>query len=93
MYCREQLRSVKHVSFDYSGSILTVSCTDGVVYIYSLSSEQPQLLKRVDGLIQTLEGDSEASAKVVWHPDGRAFAAPTANNSETRSGLYCKMPI
>jgi len=82
MYCREQLRPVKHVSFDFSGSMLAVSCTDGVVYVYSLSSEQPQLLKRVDGLIQTLESDNEASTKIVWHPDGRAFAAPTALKGE-----------
>lgn len=78
MYLRDQLRSVKHVSFDVSGTLLAVSCTDAVVYIYSLSSEEPQLVKRLDGLIQHLEGDSQTSAKVAWHPDGRAFAAPTA---------------
>ncbi|TKA75404.1 hypothetical protein B0A55_05791 [Friedmanniomyces simplex] len=77
MYLRDQSRPVKHVSFDVSGSMIAVSCTDGIVYIYSLSSEQPQLVKRVDGLIKTLETDAEASAKVTWHPDGRAFAAPT----------------
>lgn len=77
MYLREQSRPVKHVSFDVSGTTLAVSCTDGIVYMYSLSSEQPQLLKRVDGLIKTLESDAEASGKVAWHPDGRAFAAPT----------------
>ncbi|TKA75409.1 hypothetical protein B0A55_05787 [Friedmanniomyces simplex] len=77
MHLRDQSRPVKHVSFDVSGSMIAVSCTDGIVYIYSLSSEQPQLVKRVDGLIKTLETDAEASAKVAWHPDGRAFAAPT----------------
>ncbi|OQN99604.1 hypothetical protein B0A48_14746 [Cryoendolithus antarcticus] len=79
MYCRDQLRPVKHVSFDYSGSLLAVSCTDGIIYVYSLSSELPQLVRRVDGLIPTLEGDAEASAKAVWHPDGRAFGAPTVS--------------
>ena len=74
----EQSRPVKHVSFDTSGTMLAVSCTDGMVYLYSLSSEQPQLVKRIDGLIKTLETDSEASAKVSWHPDGRAFAIPTS---------------
>ncbi|KAK3060287.1 DNA polymerase alpha accessory factor Mcl1, partial [Teratosphaeriaceae sp. CCFEE 6253] len=59
--------------------MLAVSCTDGIVYIYSLSSEQPQLVKRVDGLIKTLETDAEASANVSWHPDGRAFAAATSS--------------
>ncbi|RMZ17722.1 hypothetical protein D0860_00292 [Hortaea werneckii] len=78
MHLREQSRPVKHVSFDTSGTMLAVSCTDGMIYLYSLSSEQPQLVKRIDGLIKTLETDSEASAKVSWHPDGRAFAVPTS---------------
>ncbi|KAK5737920.1 DNA polymerase alpha accessory factor Mcl1 [Elasticomyces elasticus] len=78
MHLREQSRPVKHVAFDISGSMIAVSCTDGIVYMYSLSSEQPQLVKRVDGLIKTLETDAEASAKIAWHPDGRAFAAPTS---------------
>ncbi|KAK5105742.1 hypothetical protein LTR62_002191 [Meristemomyces frigidus] len=78
MHLREQSRPVKHVSFDVSGSMLAVSCSDGVVYMYSLSSEQPQLLKRIDGLVKTLETDAEASSKVAWHPDGRAFVAPTS---------------
>lgn len=78
MYLREQSRPVKHVSFDVSGTMLAVSCTDGIVYMYSISSTQPQLVKRVDGLVKTLETDAEASAKIAWHPDGRAFAAPTA---------------
>lgn len=77
-YLRDQLRPVKHVSFDHSGSLLAVACTDAVVYVYSLSSEEPQLIKRLDGLIQHLETDAEASAKALWHPDGRALAAPTA---------------
>lgn len=77
-YLREQQRPVKHVSFDISGTILAVSCTDGQIYMYSLSSEKPQLIKRVDGVIRMLETDSESSAQIAWHPDGRAFAAPTA---------------
>lgn len=82
MYLRDQLRPVKNVSFDPSGSLLAVSCTDGVVYVYSLSSEEPQLVKRVDGLISLLESESEASAEVSWHPDGRAFGAPNALNGK-----------
>lgn len=77
MYLREQSRSVKNVSFDTSGSTIAVSCTDGLIYMYSLSSEQPRLVQRVDGLIKTLENDSEASVKATWHPDGRAFVVPT----------------
>lgn len=85
MYLREQARPVKHVSFDVSGTLLAVSCTDGMVYMYSLSSEQPQLVKRIDGLIKTLETDAEASAKIAWHPDGRAFAAPTSTRGGTQA--------
>ncbi|KAK7514923.1 WD40-repeat-containing domain protein [Phyllosticta citriasiana] len=77
LYLREQPRPVKHISFDVSGTYLAVSCSDGLVYVYSLSSEDPQLIKKVDGLIKALETDVEASSKVIWHPDGRAFAAPT----------------
>ena len=38
----------------------------------------PELVKKVDGLIRPLETDLEASSRAIWHPDGRAFAAPTA---------------
>ncbi|TKA61016.1 hypothetical protein B0A49_09649 [Cryomyces minteri] len=77
IYLRDQTRPVKHVSFDQSGSHLAASCSDGQVYIYSLSSEQPKLVKKIDGLVKSLETDSEASSRLIWHPDGRAFAAPT----------------
>ncbi|KAK3719684.1 DNA polymerase alpha accessory factor Mcl1 [Vermiconidia calcicola] len=78
MYLREHPRPAKHVSFDISGAMVAVSCTDGLVYVYSLSSEQPQLVKRIDGLIKMLDNEAEASSKAVWHPDGRAFAAPSS---------------
>jgi chromosome transmission fidelity protein 4 len=86
LYLRDQPRPVKHVTFDPSGTILAASCSDGAVYFYSLSSEQPQLLKKVDGLIKALETDAEASSRVVWHPAGAAFGAPTlakGSNNET----------
>jgi len=82
LYLREQSRPVKHVSFDHDGSRLAVSCSDGMVYIYSVSYEEPKLLKRIDGLIKMLETDAEASSRVVWHPDGRAVAAPTATRGQ-----------
>lgn len=78
LYLRDQPKAAKHVAFDHSGTYLAVSCTDGRIYIYSLSSEEPELVKTVDGMIKSLEPDSEASSKVLWHPDGRAFATPTA---------------
>ncbi|KAI9716896.1 MAG: hypothetical protein M1812_005045 [Candelaria pacifica] len=78
LYLREQSKPVKHVSFHPSGSYLAVSCTDGVIYVYSMSTETPQLVRKVELLIQSLETDAEASSRVEWHPDGRAFAVPTA---------------
>lgn len=77
LYLRDQPRAAKHVTFDKNGTFLSVSCTDGIIYVYSLSSEEPKLIKKVDGLVKSLETEAEASSKVVWHPDGRAFAAPT----------------
>lgn len=78
LYLRDQPKPTKHLSFHPSGSYLAASCTDGVVYIYSLSTEEPKLVRKVDDLIRTLETDAEASSRAIWHPDGRAFAAPTA---------------
>lgn len=83
MYLRDQTRPAKHVSFDQSGSKLAVSCSDGIVYVYSLSSEEPQLVKKLDGLIKIMETDSHLSGKVIWHPDGRALAAPTPTKSRS----------
>ncbi|KAI4174667.1 MAG: hypothetical protein LQ348_006340 [Seirophora lacunosa] len=68
----------KHLSFHPSGSYLAVSCTDGIVYVYNISTEEPTLIKKYDGLIRRLEADDEKSSKAIWHPDGRAFAIPTA---------------
>lgn len=35
-------------------------------------------MRKVDGVIRNLETDVETSSRAIWHPDGRAFAAPTA---------------
>ena len=78
LYLRDLPKPTKHLSFHPSGAYLAVSCTDGVIYIYSLSTEEPELVRKVDGVIRSLETDVETSARAVWHPDGRAFAAPTA---------------
>ena len=78
MYLRDCPKPAKHLSFHPSGSHIAVSCTDGIVYIYSLSKEEPELVRKVDGLIRTLETDSEISSRAIWHPDGRVFAASTA---------------
>lgn len=78
LYLRELPKPTKHLSFDPSGSYIAASCTDGVVYIYRMSTETPELVRKVEGLIRSLDIESESSSRAVWHPDGRAFAAPTA---------------
>ncbi|OKL59073.1 hypothetical protein UA08_05853 [Talaromyces atroroseus] len=78
-YLREQTKGSKHVSFDPSGQFVAVSCTDGVLYIYSLvSADEPELLRKIDGAIRRLEPEDEATSRVVWHPDGTAFATAQA---------------
>lgn len=77
-YLREHNKPTKHVAFDPKGSLLTLSCTDGIIYVYSMTApEGPELIKKVDNMIGANETESEASSVVAWHPDGRAFAAPT----------------
>ncbi|KAL2054469.1 hypothetical protein ABVK25_005217 [Lepraria finkii] len=78
LYLRGLPKPAKHLSYDPSGTYIAVSCTDGIVYLYSLSTEEPEIVRKIDGLIRTLETESELSSRAVWHPDGRAFAAPTA---------------
>ena len=77
LFLREQPKPVKHVTFHPSGSYIAASCTDGIIYVYSMTKAIPELVKKVDGIIRSLETDVEASACAIWHPDGRALAAPT----------------
>lgn len=77
-YLREQTKGSKHVSFDPSGQFVAVSCTDGVLYIYSLVPDEPELVRKIDGAIRRLEPEDEATSRVVWHPDGTAFATAQA---------------
>ncbi|KAK6071316.1 WD domain-containing protein [Seiridium cupressi] len=74
---KEHGRPTKHLVFDTKGATVSLSCTDGVVYVYSLTAEEPELIRKVDGIIGALDTDSEISSVVAWHPDGRAFALPT----------------
>ncbi|KAF5721029.1 chromosome transmission fidelity 4 [Fusarium globosum] len=76
-HLREHARAVRNVSFDPQGRLVALSGTDGIVYIYSLTAEEPELIRKVDGIIGAIDGDSETSTRVAWHPDGRAFAVPT----------------
>lgn len=77
-YLREQSKGTKHVTFDPSGRYVIVSGTDGILYIYSLEEEEPQLLQKLDGVIRRLDSEAEATSRAVWHPDGTAFAAAEA---------------
>lgn len=74
---REHNKPTKHVSYHPKGDMLALSCSDGTIYVYSLTADQPELIRKVDGVIGALDTDAEASSKVVWHPDGRAFAVAT----------------
>jgi chromosome transmission fidelity protein 4 len=77
-YLRDQTKGSKHVSFDPSGRFVAVSCTDGILYIYSVVSDEPELVRKLDGVIQRLEPEVEATSRAVWHPDGTAFASAQA---------------
>ncbi len=74
---KEHGKPTKHLAFDPKGSMLALSCTDGVIYVYSMTANPPELIRKVDGVIGRMETDSETSCRVAWHPDGRAFAVPT----------------
>ncbi|KAF7548193.1 hypothetical protein G7046_g8759 [Stylonectria norvegica] len=76
-HLREHGRAARHVSFDPNGRLVAVSCTDGIIYVYSLTADEPELIHKVDGIIGAVDSESEVSTKVAWHPDGRAFAVPT----------------
>ncbi|MDI1489198.1 MAG: DNA polymerase alpha accessory factor Mcl1 [Ramalina farinacea] len=78
LYLRDLPKPAKHLSYDPSGTFLAASCTDGAVYLYSLSKEEPELKRKIQGVIRSLDIEAETSSKAAWHPDGRAFAAPTA---------------
>lgn len=78
IHLREHPRPAKHLSYHPGGSYIALSCTDGIVYIYSLSSAAAKLIRKIDGVIRSLETYAESTSRAVWHPDGRAFAASTA---------------
>ena len=77
LYLRDQSKPVKHVSFDPTGTLLSVTSHDGQILVYSMSSEQPELIKKLDGLTGNYEPDAEPNSRALWHPDGRAFAIST----------------
>ncbi|KAK3897399.1 Minichromosome loss protein 1 [Staphylotrichum tortipilum] len=78
---KEHAKPTKHLAFDPKGSLLALSCTDGVIYVYSLTADHPELIRKVDGVIGRMETEAESCCRVAWHPDGRAFAVPTPTRS------------
>jgi chromosome transmission fidelity protein 4 len=80
MILRGHTKSVKHITFHPNGNIVTTSSSDGSIYVFSITSEEATLIKKLDGIIPMVEVDSETSSKVAWHPDGSVFAAPTTSN-------------
>ena len=78
LHLRDLPKPAKHLSYDPSGTFLAASCTDGTIYLYNLSKEEPELKRKIQGVIRSLDIEAETSSKAAWHPDGRAFAAPTA---------------
>ncbi|KAH7146471.1 WD40-repeat-containing domain protein [Dactylonectria macrodidyma] len=76
-HLREHGRAVRNVSFDPKGHLVALSGVDGIIYLYSLTAEEPELIRKVDGVIGAVDSDSQVSTCVAWHPDGRAFAVPT----------------
>ncbi|OAA46206.1 WD40 repeat-like-containing domain protein [Metarhizium rileyi] len=76
-HLREHSKPARHVTLEPQGRLAALSCADGIIYIYSLTAEEPELIRKVDGIIGPADTDSEISTRVAWHPDGRAFAVPT----------------
>ncbi|KAJ5888829.1 hypothetical protein N7495_008870 [Penicillium taxi] len=77
-YLRDQSKGSKHVTFDPNSRYVTVSGTDGILYVYSFAEEEPTLSHSLDGVIRRLEPDADATSRAVWHPDGTAFAVADA---------------
>jgi chromosome transmission fidelity protein 4 len=78
MILRGHSKSVKHISFHPNGNLVTTSSSDGYIYVFSITSEEASLLKKIDGIIPAVDVESETASKVAWHPDGTVFAAPTS---------------
>ena len=57
------------------------------MYVFSITSEEATLLKKIEGIIPAVDVESETSSKVAWHPDGSVFAAPTEAQGTPVQGL------
>jgi chromosome transmission fidelity protein 4 len=87
MILRGHSKSVKHITFHPNGNIVTTSSSDGSIYVFSITSEEASLLKKLDGIIPSVDVESETCSKVAWHPDGSVFAAPTQSKGISHESL------
>ncbi|KAK9447754.1 WD40-repeat-containing domain protein [Limtongia smithiae] len=72
-------KSVKHISFDVTGTMITTTSLDGCIRIFTFSRDADEdaivLLKTIEALAPALTDEKdETCIKVAWHPDGRSFA-------------------
>jgi len=74
---RDHPKPIKHLTYDPSGKYLAASSTNGIIYVYSMTTPEPTLFRTIDGVISRLETAQAATSRCVWHPDGRAFACAT----------------
>ena len=71
-------KSIKHVSFHPSGNLATTVDANGSIRMYSLSTEEPVIIETLSNIVPIVnEAASPISCKVLWHPDGASFAAPS----------------
>lgn len=87
MILRGHTKSVKHITFHPNGNTVTTSCCDGSIYVFSITSENVSLVKKIDGIIPAVDVDSETSSKASWHPDGSVFGAPTHSQGNEVTSL------
>lgn len=83
---RDLPAAVKHLSFDPSGTILAIALQNGDIRIHTFDSATSTISdaeKVLSGLGRKLDGEDQASARIIWHPDGRAFGVPTATRGDS----------
>jgi chromosome transmission fidelity protein 4 len=71
-------QGVKHVAYGPLGNTVATSCTDGNVRFFSISSEIPQEIYKLEGVVPAVSScDEEKSTKVYFNPQDQTFAVPT----------------
>lgn len=74
----EHPQGVKHVAYGPLGNTVATSCTDGNIRFFSISSEIPQEIFKLEGVVPAVGScDEEKSTKVYFNPQDETFAVPT----------------